>query len=67
MPKFQPGDRVEGLYRHKGRKATIIECGQSSARVRFDDGKKNVCVEALSLKAVEASLLSSDGAIDVNP
>ena len=56
MAKFKNGDRVKGLYAHRGKTGTVVESGQGNhlyVCIKWDGGKRKAWVDSAKLKLLE--------------
>ncbi len=40
MREFKVGDRVAGLYRHRGRVGVLLDVGRSFVKIKWDDASR---------------------------
>jgi len=48
--EFKEGDRVVGLYSHKGKAGTVVKGYRSIVDLRWDGGKRISTVQACNLR-----------------
>lgn len=70
MAKFQVGDRVKGLYAHKGKTGSVVEANGNSIYVcvQWDNGKRKAWVDSARLEKIgdtPLALLSKEDLIRV--